>query len=84
MIELLVVFWRKFSIDFCGSFFFGDYLFVVIDEYSRYFEVEIVRSIVVVVVIFKLDRIFVIYGIFEEVKSDNGLLFIGYEFVRYV
>ena len=75
--------WRKLSTDFCGPFPSGDYLFVVIDEYSRYPEVKLVRSTAAAAVIPKFDRIFSTHGIPEEVKSDNGQPFNGHEFARY-
>ena len=45
---------------------------VVIDEYSRYPEVEIVSSTAAHSVTPKLDKIFATHDIPEEVKSDNG------------
>ena len=36
--------WQKVSMDLCGPFSSGDYLLVVIDDCSRFPEVEIVRS----------------------------------------
>ena len=36
--------WEKVSIDFCGPLPSGDYLLVVIDDYSRFPEVEILKS----------------------------------------
>lgn len=36
------------------------------------------------VVIFKLDQLFVIFGIFKIVRLDNGLFFNGEEFVKFV
>lgn len=45
--------------DFCGFFLDGDYLLVVIDDFSRYLEVEILRLILVKVVILYFDSIFV-------------------------
>ena len=44
MITLSQAPWQYLSADFCGPLPSGDMLFVVIDEYSLYPEVEIVRS----------------------------------------
>ena len=37
--------WEKVDIDFCGPMPTGEYLIVLVDEYSRFPIVEIVRSI---------------------------------------
>ena len=47
-------------------------LFVVIDEYSRYPEVEIVRSTSENTVILNLTAFLSTHGIPAEIKSDNG------------
>ena len=58
-------------------------LFVVIDEYSRYPEVEIVRSTSANIVIPKLDRILSTHGIPPEIKSDNGPPFQSHSFAQF-
>ena len=50
--------WKDVAVDFTGPFAGGEYLLVVIDEYSRFPEVEIVYSISANAVIPKLDAIF--------------------------
>lgn len=72
--------WQNVSIDFTGPFPSGDYLLVVIDEYSRFPEVEILKSTAATTVIPKLDRIFSYYGIPHVVKTDNGPPFNGQPF----
>lgn len=47
----------------------------MIDEYFRFFVVEVVRSIFVEIVILVVDKVFCIYGYLEFVKFDNGLSF---------
>ena len=76
--------WKKLHIDFYGPLPSGEYLLVVIDRYSRFPEVEIVRSTKASVVIPKLDKIFSVHGIPEAVKTDNGPPFSGEEFARYL
>ena len=76
--------WEKIHIDFYGPLPSGDYLLVVIDRYSRFPEVEIVRSTKASVVIPKLDKIFSVHGIPETVKTDNGPPFSGDDFDRYL
>ena len=72
--------WDKVSVDFSGPYPNGEYLLVVIDEYSRFPEIEIVRSTAGKSVIPKLNRIFSSFGIPRVVKSDNGPPFNGYRF----
>ena len=75
--------WEKLHIDFCGPLPSNDYLLVVIDRYSRYPEVEVVRSTKASSVIPKLDKIFAVHGIPFVIKSDNGPPFSSDEFRRY-
>ena len=76
--------WEKVHIDFYGPLPSGDYLLVVKDRYSRFPEVEIVRSTKASVVIPKLDKIFSVHGIPETVKTDNGPPFSSDDFDRYL
>ena len=75
--------WEKVGVDFCGPFPSGDYLLVVIDEYSRYPEVEILQSTSARATIPKLDKIFSTLGIPVQVKTDNGPPFQGSEFADF-
>ena len=63
--------WQKLSADFCGTLPTGDYLLVVIDEYSRYPEVEILKSTSAKATIPKFDKIISIYGVPIEIKTDG-------------
>ena len=69
--------------DFYGPLPSGDYLLVVIDRYSRFPEVEIVKSTKASIVIPKLDRIFLVHGIPDVIKTDNGPPFNGEEYRNY-
>ena len=64
--------WQELSVDFCGPFPSGDYLLVVTDDFSRYPEVEILRSTSAKAVIPHLDSIFARQGIPDIVRTDNG------------
>ena len=75
--------WEKVHMDFCGPLPSGDYLLVIIDRYSRYPEVEVVRSTKASSVIPKLDRIFAAHGIPYIIKTDNGPPFSSDEFRRF-
>ncbi|CAB3999893.1 Transposon Ty3-G Gag-Pol poly [Paramuricea clavata] len=72
--------WTNVAVDFVGPFSTGEYLIVVIDEYSRYPEVEILTTTSAIP---KLDAIFSRQGIPEILKSDNGPPFNGEEFENF-
>ena len=70
--------WQRVDMDFWGPLPSGEYLLVIIDEYSRYPEVEFVRSTSAQAVIPHLDRIFSTHGFPEMAKTDGGPPFNGH------
>ena len=74
----------KLTLIIFGPLPSDDLLLVVIDRYTPYPEVEVVRSTKSSVVIPKLDKIFAVRGIPFKLTSDNGPLFNGDEFARYL
>jgi hypothetical protein len=58
--------------DFCGPFPTGETVFVVIDSYSKFPEVEIMKSTTASAVTNRLDRMFAVHGIPFEIYSNNG------------
>ncbi|XP_033122517.1 uncharacterized protein K02A2.6-like, partial [Anneissia japonica] len=72
--------WSHLAADFYGPLPSGEHLLVVIDEYSRFPEVEIVRSLAAKTVIPVLDKLFSSRGIPDKFKTDNGPPFNGDEF----
>ena len=83
MTELPKCAWQEVSVDFAGPFPTGEYLLVVIDNYSRYPEVEVTHSTSATATIPKLDAIFARQGVPAVLISDNGPPFSGYEFARF-
>ena len=75
--------WTNVAVDFVGPFPTGEYLIVVIDEYSRYPEVEILTTTSEKAAIPKIGAIFSRQGIPEILKSDNGPPFNGEEFENF-
>ncbi len=71
--------WKEVATDFLGLFPTGEYLLVVIDEFSRFPEVEVLTTVSAKAVLPKLDAIFSRQGIPEVLKSDNGSPFNGTE-----
>ena len=75
--------WEHVAVDFKGPVPSGEYLLVVIDEYSRFAEIEITRSTSMKSAIPKLDKNFLSFGIPVKVRSDNGSPFSCDEFDKY-
>ncbi|XP_014677756.1 PREDICTED: uncharacterized protein K02A2.6-like [Priapulus caudatus] len=75
--------WSEVSVGFNGTLPQGEYLLVVIDNYSRFPEVEIVNSTATRTVIPVLDKIFSSRGIPDVVKTDNGPPFQSSEFANF-
>ena len=73
--------WKEVSIEFAGPYPSGEYIMVVIDEYSRFPEVEILASTKSVIP--KLDAIISRQGIPDVLKSDNGPPFTSLEFKKF-
>ncbi|XP_028411670.1 uncharacterized protein K02A2.6-like [Dendronephthya gigantea] len=77
--------WQSLALDFYGPIpHSGQYLLVVTDTYSKFPEVEIVKSTSAKACIPKLDRIFGTHGIPKTIKTDNGPPFNGDDFKRYM
>lgn len=72
--------WTEVSADFCGPLPCGEYLLVVIDDYSRFPEVERITTTSAKATIPVLDKIFATHGIPEILKTDNGTPFNSQEF----
>lgn len=75
--------WENLSADFCGPLPLGEYLFVVIDEFTRYPVVEIMKSTSANATIPVLDKVISMFGIPKVVKTDNGSPFNSAAFKEY-
>lgn len=75
--------WEDLAIDFLGPLPSGDYLFVVVDYYSRFFEIEIMKKIDSKAAIDFLKTIFARFGIPRSITADNGSQFISTEFENF-
>ena len=62
----------------------GEYVLVVVDYYSRYFEVDILTSGTSPKVIESLEKIFCTHGLPRSLKTDNGTQFVSDEFERFL
>ena len=75
--------WETVEIDFCGPFPNHEYALVVTDQYSRYPEVEFVRSTSLQPTRRKLKKILATYGVPKKVQTDNGPPFNSKEFKEF-
>ena len=75
--------WRKVSVDFAGPFLNRDMDLVFWDQYVRYPVVEFTTSTSADSFIPLFTCVFNMYGILEEIKSDNGLPINGSEFSNF-
>ena len=75
--------WHSVSADFYGPLPSGEYLMVIVDDYTRYPVVDILHSISSSVVIPRMDNIFSMFGIPHVVKTDNGPPFNGSQFSQF-
>lgn len=69
--------------DFSGPLSTGEYMMVLIDDHSRYPQMEIIHSTPPKVVIAKLEKIFAAQVNPTEIRTDNGLPFNGHGFKEY-
>ena len=67
--------WMNISMDFCGPIPSGEYLFVIVDEYSRFPVVEIVNNLSAEKIIPVVDKVFSTFSYQVQVKTDNGTPF---------
>lgn len=75
--------WIDVAIDFLGPLPSNEYLLVIIDYYSRYKEVCIMRRITSEETIKRIEPIFVRLGYPRTITLDNGRQFISTEFADY-
>ena len=76
--------WRDLAIDLLGPFPTGESILVVVEYYSRYYEIDILRSTVASKVISSLEEIFARHSLPESLTSDNGPQFAAAEFTEYM
>ncbi|XP_055543261.1 uncharacterized protein K02A2.6-like [Wyeomyia smithii] len=75
--------WQHLAIDYLGPLPTGHFLFVVVDYFSRYIEVEILKKIDSRETIKRLTTIFARFGLPISITADNGPQFACEEFRVY-
>ena len=76
--------WEHLACDVLGPLPSGDYLFVVIDYYSQFFELEFTKSITAERIVSLLSKILVTHGLPMSIRTDNGPQFINECFKNFV
>ncbi|XP_062568299.1 uncharacterized protein K02A2.6-like [Saccostrea cucullata] len=76
--------WQDLAIDLMGPFPSGEYLLVVIDYFSRFQEVAIMKKITSEKIILQLESMFARHGLPYSMRSDNGPQFVSEEFKGYL
>ena len=76
--------WQKISMDLCGPLPSGESFLVIIDLFSRFPEVHILKRTTSNAIIPYVRQAFARYGIPEEVLSDNGTQFVSTEFEQFL
>ena len=76
--------WQDVACDLLGPLPSDESLLVVVDYYSRFFEVEIMRSTTSKKVIEVMTPMFTRYGYPHSLKSDNGSQFVSDEFETFL
>ena len=72
--------WEVVELDFCEPFLNREYAMVLMDQFSRYPEIELTRSNAITPVQERLKKIFATHGVPKVVQTDNGPPFNSHEF----
>lgn len=75
--------WMDLAIDFLGPLPSGHNLLVIVDYYSRFIEVEVMKKIDSLETIKRLNVIFSRFGFPASITLDNGRQFVSQEFHQY-
>ena len=76
--------WEEIAIDIFGPLPSGEKLLVIIDLYSRFPIIEIVKTTTTNVIINKLENIFCVFGFPKKLRMDNGPPFNSNDFKTYL
>ena len=64
--------WLSAAVDLCSPFPTGEILLILVDYYSQFRFVEILKNTSSANIISKLLKIFSVHGLPEILRSDNG------------
>ncbi|CAC5385615.1 unnamed protein product [Mytilus coruscus] len=75
--------WEHLAADFLGPLPSGDLLFCVVDYYSRWTEIAVMKSTNAEKTVEALNKMFITHGLPISIKTDNGPQFISQYFKQY-
>ncbi|XP_031332533.1 uncharacterized protein K02A2.6-like [Photinus pyralis] len=73
----------RVHVDFAGPFY-NRYYFILVDAYTRWPEIHVVKDMTTTNTIALCRKIFTTFGIPRTLVSDNGSTFTSYEFKRFL
>ena len=76
--------WQEIVVDLSGLLPTGEHLLVVVDYFSRWMEVDVLRSTTSAAVIKCLDNHFARYGVPAGLRTDNGSNLVSEEVEKYL
>ena len=76
--------WQDVAADLMGPMPSGENLLVVVDYYSRYYEVVVMRSTTTSKIVEALTGVFSRFGYPYSLKTDNGPQFVSKEFEEFL
>ena len=76
--------WEELALDLLGPLPTGESLLVLVDYYSRWIEVDVIRATTSKVIIQRLDAQFARYGIPKSLRTDNGSNLVSEEVEDYL
>ena len=76
--------WQHLAADLLGPLPSGDYIFVVIDYYSRFFEMEFTKSIATEKIVSLMSKMLDTHGLPCSLRTDNGPQFVSDHFKGYL
>jgi len=76
--------WQEIAVELLGPLPTGEHLLVVVDYFSRWMEVDVLRSTTSAAVIKCLDSHFARYGVPAGLRTDNGSNLLSEETEKYL
>ncbi|KAL4231673.1 hypothetical protein ACF0H5_009252 [Mactra antiquata] len=76
--------WQDLAIDLLGPLPSEHMILVCIDYYSRYYEIDIMKTVTSEKIIESLDKMFLTHGLPLSITSDNGRQFVSQTFESYL
>ena len=76
--------WTYVAADILGPLPSGDYIFAIVDYYSRFLEIAVLKTVTSEKIISVLNSIFSRFGYPCMLKTDNGSVFVSQKFKNYL